>query len=170
MGVSQIILRRSLPLLLAVLLVVSSVISYSVKRMTDTLDRNVIEHSQFLVKKALSHRQVMLQQGVAALLALNSTSTDPQSRAEMASPDALFYSLDFDALLVFSPGDETTRALTSEAMRDSDLRQRLGVGLEGLLEQVRRGGPEVFSSGILRLDDTLVLAAAELPCLTVRSP
>ncbi len=31
MGVSQIILRRSLPLLLAVLLVVSSVISYSVK-------------------------------------------------------------------------------------------------------------------------------------------
>lgn len=160
MGVSQIILRRSLPLLLAVLLVVSSVISYSVKRMTDTLDRNVIEHSQFLVKKALSHRQVMLQQGVAALLALNSTSTDPQSRAEMASPDALFYSLDFDALLVFSPGDETTRALTSEAMRDSDLRQRLGVGLEGLLEQVRRGGPEVFSSGILRLDDTLVLAAA----------
>ncbi len=160
MGVSQIILRRSLPLLLAVLLVVSSVISYSVKRMTDTLDRNVIEHSQFLVKKALSHRQVMLQQGVAALLALNSTSTDPQSRAEMASPDALFYSLDFDALLVFSPGDETTRALTSEAMRDSDLRQRLGVGLEGLLEQVRRGDPEVFSSGILRLDDTLVLAAA----------
>lgn len=160
MGVSQIILRRSLPLLLAVLLVVSSVISYFVTRMTDTLDRNVIEHSQFLVKKALGHRQVMLQQGVAALVAFNDASTDPQSRAEMAAPDALFHRLDFDALLLFGSGVETTRALTSEAMRDSDLRQRLGVGLEGLLEQVRRGGPGAFSSGILRLDDTLVLTAA----------
>lgn len=131
MGVSQIILRRSLPLLLAVLLVVSSVISYFVTRMTDTLDRNVIEHSQFLVKKALGHRQVMLQQGVAALVAFNDASTDPQSRAEMAAPDALFHRLDFDALLLFGSGVETTRALTSEAMRDSDLRQRLGVGLRG---------------------------------------
>lgn len=109
MGVSQIILRRSLPLLLAVLLVVSSVISYSVKRMTDTLDRNVIEHSHFLIEKALSHRQAMLRQGMAAFVTLNNASTDPQSRAKMAAPDVLFYSLDFDALMVFGSGVEKLR-------------------------------------------------------------
>lgn len=160
MGVSQIILRRSLPLLLAVLLVVSSVISYSVKRMTDTLDRNVIEHSHFLIEKALSHRQAMLRQGMAAFVTLNNASTDPQSRAKMAAPDVLFYGLDFDALMVFGSGVEKTQALTSEAVRDSDLLQRLGVGLDGLLEQARRGGPDALTGGILRLDDTLVLAAA----------
>lgn len=97
MGVSQIILRRSLPLLLAVLLVAASVVSYAVTRMTQTLDHSVAEHSRFLVNKALDHKRTMLERGVTALVALNEASADRQSRAETTVPDALFHRLDYDS-------------------------------------------------------------------------
>lgn len=65
------------------------------------------------------------------------------------------------ALLLLDPGAERTWRFASETVRDGELRQRFGVGLERLPEQVRLVGPGAFGEGILQLDDTtLVLAAA----------
>lgn len=159
MGVSQILLRRSLPLLLAVLLVAASVIAYSVTRMAHSLDLIVSEHSRFLVSKALDYRRTMLDQGANALVALSEVPAAPQPGGEMAALDALFHRLDYDALLLFGPGAETARALTSEAVRDSESRRQLDIGFERLVEQARQAGPGAFSNGVLRLGDMLVLAA-----------
>jgi diguanylate cyclase (GGDEF)-like protein/PAS domain S-box-containing protein len=160
MGVSQILLRRSLPLLLAVLLVAASVIFYAVARMTYTLDRNVAEHSQFLVTKALDHRRSLLKRGAIAIATVNEMSSNPRRLAGMTAPTALYERLDHDVLLSIGPDSKTTWAFTAEPELDTDQRQRLGVELKELLEQTRRAGPGELRDGILRIDDFLVLAVA----------
>lgn len=160
MGVSQLLLRRSLPLLLAVLLVAGSAIFYAVARMIYTLDRNVVEHSQFLVNKALDHRRILLETGAAAVTSINRVSSSPQKLAGTAAPTALYEQLDYDVLLSSNSGAELTWAFSTEPGLSADQRQRLGIALNALLEQTRLAGPGELGEGILRLDDLLVLAIA----------
>ena len=156
MGVSQLLLRRSLPLLLAVLLVAASAISYAVARMTYSLDRNVLDHSQFLVQKALDHRLGLLERGVITLVSLNETSSIAKRLAGLAAPAELYETLDYNVLL--SAGSEAAGAWAATASPDQ--RQRLAAQSSALLEQAKRTGPGELTKGVVRLDDQLVMAVA----------
>lgn len=81
MQTSQIILHRSLPQLFAVLVVAGLALLYAISHMTEALDRNITEHSQFLVQKAINDTVRRAEREVAGLLIVGELEANTQPSA-----------------------------------------------------------------------------------------
>lgn len=141
MGISQIILRRSLPQVIGILIVAVSALVYALAHMTDALDRNISEHSQFLVRKALAQALEKIEHGAEGLLAIEQADSTPQSARDSQTQSALgaFYeALGYDGVLLISPEGEAVNAFGGESEISRMLPEYRSGGLERLLEQARQ--------------------------------
>jgi diguanylate cyclase (GGDEF)-like protein/PAS domain S-box-containing protein len=161
MRISQVILRRSFPLLLGVLLIAGSAILYAMNHMAAALDQKITEHSQFLVRKALTHSVERVELEMAKLLVTERIFSDTEGSPPRLTLGAFYKDLGYDGVLLINPAAKATDAFGGESRLALELSEYPNSGLERLLAQAREAGPGgAVAAGFIQVGDTPAVAAA----------
>ncbi|MEN0106825.1 MAG: EAL domain-containing protein [Pseudomonas sp.] len=163
MRTSQFIVRRTLPLIFAVLAVAGLALLYAMAHMTSALDRNITEHSQFLVRKAVTDTVHRAEREVSGLLVVGELDANPEpSIAKLKQHlDAFCQTLTCDAVLLIDPAGKVINAAVDEDPLQLHLGDRAAEDVLQLLAQARNAGANAPpSSGLIDVNGVPAAAAA----------
>lgn len=140
MRTSQIIVQRSLPQLCGVLLVAAFAILYAMGHLTARLDSNVTEHTQFLIRKAITDTVEKLA-GEASGLRVIGQLYGASERPPLPSArqfEAFCEKLGCDGALLISPDGDIVDAFGGQQHLVSRLGSGSGPGIEQMVAQLPR--------------------------------
>jgi diguanylate cyclase (GGDEF)-like protein/PAS domain S-box-containing protein len=163
MRTSQIILQRSLPQLFAVLAVAGLALLYAMAHMTAALDRSITEHSQFLVRKALTDTVRKAEREVAGLMVIGrlDAHAPPHADALKQDLDAFCQALTCDAVLLVAPDGKVVNAESGEDPLQLHLGDHAAEDVLQLLARARNSDPTaVPMSGLIEVNGIPAAAAA----------
>lgn len=163
MRISQVILRRSIPQLLGILVIAGSASLYAMAHMAEALDQKITEHSQFLVSKALNHSVERVEHELANLLVTERFFSGTEGAQPQLALDAFYKDRGYDGVLLISSAAEITDAFGVRSELAQELRDHPEGGVERLLTQARAAGSRgAITAGFIQVGDTPAVAAAAL--------
>jgi len=164
MRISQLILRRSLPQVFAALAVVGSALLYAISHMAEALDQRITEHSQFLVRKAVTDTLRNAEREVEGLLVVGQLgASSAPTTASTQQLQVYCAKLNCDAAFIVGPTNNQVGVSTGSYKRPLLLDSHADGGVLQLLTQARNAAPNAPpASGLIELDGSPAAAAAAL--------